>query len=37
MNGMMRIIKISQIIPNVEVTSHNNNVVDISFSILEIL
>ena len=37
MNGMMRIIKILQIVPSVEVTSHDNNIVDISFSILEIL
>jgi len=37
MNRIMRIIKILQIVPNVEVTSHDNNVVDISFNIFEIL
>ena len=28
MNGMMRIIQIPQIVSNIEVTSHDNNVID---------
>ena len=36
-NGMMWVIRVLQTVSNIEITSYNKNVIDIHFSILEIL
>jgi len=36
-NGMMWIIRVLKIVSNIEITSYNKNIIDIYFSILEIL
>ena len=36
MNGMMQVIRILQIISDIEVTSHNKNIINVCFSILKI-
>jgi len=37
MNGMMWVIRVPQIVSDIKVTSHNKNIIDVCFSILEIL
>ena len=37
MNKIMWVVRVSQIISGIEVTSYNKNVIDVCFSILEIL
>ena len=37
MNRMVQIVRIPQPVSNIEIASHNQDIADISFSILEIL
>ena len=37
MNKMMQVIRIPQIVLDIEVASHDKNIIDVCFNILEIL